>query len=119
MSSFAASKTPSISINNSDDDLIEINYDKMIEEKEVIPDCVYDGIYCTEDKNNSDEKNWKDFSIFEKIIKYYSDNFWGFHKLCLNINENSKKKNNPFLIQIKVQANSSPSKGPVWKSFFK
>ena len=94
MSSFAASKTPSISINNSDDDLIEINYDKMIEEKEVIPDCVYDGIYCTEDKNNSDEKIWKDFSIFEKIIKYYSDNFWGFHKLCLNINENSKKKNN-------------------------
>ena len=93
---------PEMNINNSDDDLLNINYDKMIEEKEVIPECIYEG-FCYDNKNdiiNNDEKNWVDFPICEKIIKYYSSKFWGLDKICLNINEDPKKKNNELYLKL-------------------
>ena len=90
-----------MNINDSDDSL-GINYEQMIEEKEVIPECIYDGFYYDniDDKNNDDKKNWKDFPICEKILKYYSNKFWGFDKLCSNIKENSNKKSNELYLKL-------------------
>ena len=96
---FFSLRTPGLSslkkIENEDDELnVTIDYEKLIKENEVVPDCIYEGLYYINNnmKNNSLLKTWKDFPIYEKIIKYYRKNFWGLDKICKNIKESPKKK---------------------------
>ena len=60
----------------------------------VVPDCIYEGLnyFNVDGKNNSLLKTWKDFPIYEKIIKYYSKKIWGLDKMCKAVKESPKKK---------------------------
>ena len=91
---------------DNDDEIlnVKIDYSDLLKKEEVIPDCIYKGLYYFADVNLKDKgkpnkagplyKIWKDFSFYEKIINYYSDKYWGLEKICKEIKEDPKKKNN-------------------------
>ena len=83
-------------IENDDELNVNIDHEKLISENKVVPDCIYEGLYYlnnnNNNKNNSSLKNWKDFPLFEKIMKYYRKNIWGLDKIRKNIKEGAKKK---------------------------
>ena len=97
---FFSLRTPKLNIlenivENEDDILdVKIDYEKLIAENEVVPDCIYEGLnyFNVDGKNNSLLKTWKDFPIYEKIIKYYSKKIWGLDKMCKAVKESPKKK---------------------------
>ena len=81
---------------------VKIDYTDLLKHEEVIPNCIYEGLYYFGDinfkgKGKPDKtgplyKIWKDFSFYEKIINYYSENYWGLEKICKVIKEDPKKK---------------------------
>ena len=58
-----------------------------------IPKYILDGLFYS--KSNDDNKNnnsqtlneiWKDFTIYDNIIDYYSSNLWGIENICKKVN---------------------------------
>ena len=81
---------------------IKINYNNLILYKEVIPDCIYESLHYFVEANIKNKgkpnktgpllKIWKDYSLYDKIIAYYSDKIWGFEKICKEVKEDPKEK---------------------------
>ena len=103
---------------NDDDDEklnIKIDYTKLTKNEEVIPDCIYEGLYYFGDIKGKPNKPgplfkiWKDFSIYEKIINYYSEKIWGLEKICNDIKEDPKNKPNALYIKLIKQYGETKS----------
>ena len=100
--------------NNStnDDDIlnIKIDYDELVKNQEVVPDCIYESLYYFGDTNLKNKgkpnktgplyKLWKDYPLYEKIINYYSEKMWGLEKICNEIKEDPKKKPNELYLKL-------------------
>ena len=81
---------------------IKIDYSYIILNKEVIPDCIYESLNYFVDTNINNKgkpkktgpllKIWKDYSLYDKIINYYSDKFWSFERICKEVKEDPKEK---------------------------
>ena len=54
---------------------------------DIIPEYIFDGLHLNESKNDNEKKEktlkayWKDFSLYDIIIDYYSSNIWGIENL--------------------------------------
>ena len=90
---------------NNDEDIlnIKINYSSLLKRKDVIPDCIYESLFYFGDINSNVKgkpnikggllnKIWNDFPMFEKMLNYYSENFWDLEHLCQKVKEDSRKK---------------------------
>ena len=58
-----------------------------------IPKYILDGLFYSKSNDNNKNNNsqtlneiWKDFTIYDNIIDYYSSNLWGIENICKKVN---------------------------------
>ena len=106
---------------------IKIDYNNLLNDEEVIPDCIYESLYYFgENKGKPNKpgplyKIWKDFSFYEKIINYYSELYYGLEKICKEIKEDPKKKkmNELYKKLVKEYGENKTYKNTLYKELLK
>ena len=105
---------------------IKIDYTNLINDEEVVPDCIYEGLYYFgENKGKPNKpgplyKIWKDFSFYEKIINYYYETYYSLEKLCKEIKEDPKKNiNDLYKKLVKEYGENKAYKNTLYKELLK